>query len=181
MSGTYTSSVQYCNISCNSSSSIQTSWDDGPNLPERMGFPEVCSVDDDDIYILNTNSGTFLQMSTDKKSWNAKATFPRDMSDGARMLHVNGRLYVAGGRTSVLGWYTPSMDTWCMGAQPLQRHLYGVLLHQDHKLFLLGSLRTKRVENSSEMYDLETASWSECEVKLPEFDGYLYGLSLNHL
>ena len=163
------------------SSSVQSlaindgKWKNLPDMPQNTVNPEVCNVDGD-IYVLKVYNNNLLHMNGDSKSWSVKAVLPTANCLGARMVNVKGRLYVAGGKEKILAWYTPSTNTWRIGAQTHLEHNAGTLLPYGGKsLYLLGGFYNQQIEQ----YDIEADSWSVCEYQMPKAFGRSHGLILD--
>ena len=149
-------------------------WNQEPNIPITAAHAEVACVDSS-IFLLDVNSSQqLLQLDLVTKAWSTKTKPPHDNVCGARMIYIQGQLFVAGSNYKVFLQYNPSTDSWTTLNGPTLKHGFGALVHHDQKLYLIGGLYEDRVEE----YDLETKIWSICDVKLQKKIGNLHAFAI---
>ena len=108
------------------------------------------------------------------KTWSTKARPPEQHYFGARMISVNGHLFIGGGNSKVFAQYCPSTDTWTTGNVPTLQHYFGALVHHNQKVYLIGGGKEDRVEE----YDLGTKAWYVCDANLPKKLENLYAFAV---
>ena len=139
-------------------------WNQEPDMPVQVRFPEVAGWDAN-IFLLDTyDSSKLLHLDTQTKTWSTKANPPQQSYSGARMASTQDQLLVAGGSTKIFAQYNPTTDTWTTGNPPTLQHHLGALIQHDQKVLLIGGDGENRVEE----YDLDTKSWSVCNFQLPK-------------
>ena len=153
-------------------------WNKEPDIPIAVILPEVACVDSN-IYLFDGwDSKRLLCFSTFSNTWSEKAQAPPRRYRGARMVSIQGHLFIAGGgRNKVFAQYNPSTDTWTRGraqSEPQLFHHLGALVHHGQKLHLIGGANEDRVEE----FDFDTGSWSVCDVKLPKTLYNLHAVAL---
>ena len=139
-------------------------WNQEPDIPIKVAWPGVASVDSSIFLFDDNGSEQLLQLDMMTKTWSTKAKPPQQGYWGARMISVNGQLLISGGDNKLFAQYNPSTDTWTIGNAPTLVHYFGALVHHDQKVYLIGGQHEDRVEE----YDLDTKIWSVCDVKLPQ-------------
>ena len=141
-------------------------WNQEPDVPvSRVHLPEVACMDSS-IFLLIVYycPHQLLHLDLNTKTWSTKAYLPQQCNVGPRMIPVQGRLLVAGGRGKTFAQYNPTTDTWTTGNPPAIPHHLGALVCLDQKVYLIGGDKEDRVEE----YDLNTKSWSVCDFRLPK-------------
>ena len=151
-------------------------WHVAPDLPEKVFSPGVVCTDDDDVFLMDIyTTNKLFKMDVETKLWVNKATLPGCNCQGARIICVNERLYVAGGKNRILAWYGLYTDTWSHGVQPQFEHSFGAVVYQYNTILVIGGVDEKKVES----YDLDTGVWSVCDWEMPKCIGDLHGLMIN--
>ena len=155
-------------------------WNQEPDIPITLRWPEVACVDSSIFLFDGCYSMQLLQLDVVAKTWSTKAKPPQYGYgykeygyEGARMISVNGQLLISGGYIHAFALYSPSTDTWTTGNAPTLLHNDGALVHHDQKVYLIGGDNEDRVEE----YDLSTKAWSICDVKLPKKLRNLYAFA----
>ena len=146
-------------------------WNQEPDIPIVVGWPEVACVDSS-IFLFDSEQLLQLPMMT--KTWRTKAKPLQQDYQGARMISVNGQLLISGGFSKIFAQYNPTTDTWATGNAPTLQHYFGALVHYDQKVYLIGGYKEDRVEE----YNLDTKAWSVCDVKLPKKLRNLYAFAI---
>ena len=141
------------------------SWQAGPDIPTACYLPQVVSMGEDDVFLMDTfESNGLFKLNVTKKLWSNLASLPGDSSDyGARLIQVDDRLCLVGGDNCTLAWYTPSTDSWSRGAELLLRHTFPATMHHEDTILILGGEHEVRVE----AYDMNTGEWSICDRVMP--------------
>ena len=91
------------------------------------------------------------------------------------MVVVKGHLLVAGARNKTAAQYDPKTDTWCTLSSPTLQHYHGALVGFDKKLFLIGG----QDEDHIEEYNLDTRTWSVCDMRFPRKLLNLHALAID--
>ena len=139
-------------------------WSQEPDMPISVTDPEVACVDSSIFVFDGWDTQQLLELNTLNRTWSTKAKPLKNSYYGARMILVNGQLFIVGGKKRIFVQYYLSADTWTTGNAPTLKHHLGALVHHDQKVYLIGGTYEDRVEE----YDLDTRSWSICDMKLPK-------------
>ena len=143
-------------------------WQKGKSLPVVVKFPRVSDIDAS-VYLFDADdSKQLLQMNISEKVWRKLSSPPANKKyEGVSMTSALGQLFVAGGWDRVCAWYNPKTDTWCTGQQPLRKHKYGALGHNEGKLVLLGGSFEGGTDVLEE-YNVVEAKWTVCNYTMPK-------------
>ena len=137
-------------------------WTDEQDIPKRVDYPEVASVDSG-IFLLDTSdSNKLFHLNTETKLWSTLAPVPSPCR-GASMVCVDDQLLVAGGN-NVFANYNISTDTWSTGSKPLMKHCFGALVYDNSKLYLMGGDWEDRVEE----FSMDSKSWCVSDIRVPQ-------------
>ena len=140
-------------------------WNQEADIPIGVVTPALACVDSNIFVFDGWDTKRLLCFSTLSNTWGEKAKAPPRCYRGTRMVSVQGRLFVAGGKDSkVFSQYDPSTDTWTRRRVLSEPHHMGALVHRGQKLYLIGGANEDRAEE----YDFDRGSWSVCDVKLPK-------------
>ena len=142
-------------------------WQSGPNVPMSVKDPKVADINGK-VFLLDGLTKQLLQLCTNMNAWNRCASWPgSDVSD-ATMISMQDNLLLAGGFTSVCGWYIPSTNTWCMSQAPkVHGHCHGALVYHNNTILLLGGNRwTSGSTDAVEEYS-KNGTWSVSNIKMP--------------
>jgi N-acetylneuraminic acid mutarotase len=138
-------------------------WETLPALPAARHHAAAAALDGT-VYLSGGGSSTgpardLWALSIDGGTWSALAPMPEPRFSH-RMLAVEGRLYVVGGRggSSVL-IYDPATDSWSSGAEmPAPRdHLAAVAVGDE--IWAIGGRIEGEVQDRVDIYDIEADAW----------------------
>ena len=149
-------------------------WNQEPDMPITVAHAEAACVDSSIFLLDGCASQQPLQLDILTKTWHTKTKPPHHNVWGARTISVQGQLFAAGSANKVFLHYSPLTDAWTTLNAPTVQHQFGALVHHGQKLYLIGGYS----EDGVEEYDLDTKTWSICDVKLHKKMENLYAFAI---
>ena len=149
-------------------------WTEETNLPMEVFYPEVASVENS-IFLLNVHNNKLLHLNMKTKSWSYQKDLPGSTCAGASMVAVHNQILVAGGNIKTAAQYNPKTDTWCTLTSPALRYQSCALVGLGNKLYLIGGSSEDQIEE----YNIDSGTWSVCNMRMPKKLFHLHALALD--